>query len=174
VIDPLEPSSAQLVALLHAWACQWGLPGFEQHITIRLSRRLTRSLGRCNPAAGTITLRRGLTMDQIPYVLCHEAAHIATFLLFGAGLKPHGPEWASLVAAAGFTPSVRYPGAQLPILSTQPFQTGRFRYAHQCLVCQTTRWARRPVRGWRCAQCLALGLTGEMKLIDTQSQDAPP
>jgi hypothetical protein len=173
VADRLDPSLAQFEALLYSWGSLWGLPGFEQNITIRPSRCLTRSLGRCNPAAGTITLRAGLPMDQIPYILCHEAAHIAAYLLFGADRKPHGPEWASLVAGAGFTPSVRFPGGQIPDPNSLSTQTGRFRYAHQCLACRTIRWARRPVRGWRCAQCLALGLTGEMKLIDTQRQDAP-
>ena len=168
----LERSSAQLAALIHPWGCLWGLPGFEENLTIRLSRRLSRSLGRCNPAAGTLTLRAGLPADQIPYILCHEAAHIAAYLRFGAGLRPHGPEWASLVALAGFRPSVQAPGGQscAPGTAGQP---GQFRYAHHCLVCQATRWARRPIRGWRCAECLAAGLSGEMDVIDIQSLKAP-
>jgi len=109
--DP-GPILAQLLALIHPWGCLWGLPGFEQNLTLRFSPRLTRSLGRCNPATGVLTLRRGLPADQIPSILCHEAAHIAVFLRFGTGLRPHGPEWASLVALAGFLPAVHAIGPQ--------------------------------------------------------------
>lgn len=169
-VADVAPSPGQLAALIHPWGCLWGLPGFEQNLTLRFSPRLTRSLGRCNPAAGTLTLRLGLSADQIPFVLCHEAAHIAVFLRFGAGLRPHGPEWASLVALAGFLPAVQGPGPQISSSRNQ-LQPGLFRYAHQCLVCQAIRWARRPIRRWRCAECLAAGLTGEMRILDTQSPD---
>jgi hypothetical protein len=168
--EPPEPAPIQLAAILHPWGCRWGLPGFERNLTILHSKRLTKSLGRCNPATGTITLRADLPPEQLPYVLCHEAAHIAVFLLFGPRLKPHGPEWSSLVTMAGFTPSAQCPGEQPPLPIRNPPPPTPFRYAHQCLVCQTTRWARRPIRRWRCAECLALGLTGEMKIIDTHSQ----
>jgi len=169
VADTVNASAAPWASIIHLWGCRWGIPGFEASLSIRVSGRLTRSLGRCNPARGTITLRAGLSPDQLPYVLCHEAAHIAAVLLFGPAIKPHGPEWASLVSAAGFIPSVRYPGAPPPAPVAKPAPPGRFRYAHQCLTCQTTRWARRPMRHWRCAECLAAGLAGEMLLIDTQT-----
>jgi hypothetical protein len=169
-VDDHEPSLTKLAALIHPWGCLWGVPGFEQNLTLRFSPRLTQSLGRCNPAAGTITLRLGLPVDQIPYILCHEAAHVAAFLRFGSGLQPHGPEWASLVALAGFPPAVNAPGPRTPS-SRNPAQPGSFRYAHQCLVCQATRWARRPIRRWRCAECLAVGLTGEMRIMDTHCPD---
>ena len=170
--DP-GPSLAQLLALIHPWGCLWGLPGFEQNLTLRFSPRLTRSLGRCNPAAGTLTLRLGLPEDQIPSILCHEAAHIAVYLRFGAGRRPHGPEWATLVALAGFLPAVHAPGPKTPS-PRHSRQPGLFRYAHQCLVCQATRWARRPIRNWRCAECLRAGLTGDMQILDTQRPDGPP
>lgn len=171
-MDDSDPSLVQLAALMHPWGCIWGLPGFERDLTLRFSPRLTRSLGRCNPAAGTLTLRQGLPEDQVPYILCHEAAHIAVFLRFGAGLKPHGPEWASLVALAGFLPTIHAPGPKTPS-SRHPASPDSFRYLHQCLVCQATRWARRPIRRWRCAECLAAGLTGEMWIMDTQHPNGP-
>ena len=171
-MDDHDPSITQLAALVHPWGLLWDLPGFEQNLNFRLSPRLTRSLGRCNPGAGTLTLRLGLPPDQIPYILCHEAAHIAVFLKFGAGLLPHGPEWASLVSLAGFPPTVNAPGPQTSSLRN-PAPSGSFRYAHQCLVCQATRWARRPIRRWHCTECLSAGLTGEMRIIDTQDPDGP-
>lgn len=172
--DLLEPFSVQMKALIHPWGCRWGIPGFERNLAILQSKRLTRSLGRCQPNNRTITLRSDLPAYQLPAILCHEAAHIAAFLLFGPGLKPHGPEWASLVTQAGFTPYARGPGVSSPPSFRHPIPTGAYRYAHQCLVCQTTRWARRPIRRWRCAECRALGLTGEMKIIDTQTQKDLP
>lgn len=171
-MDDHEPSIAQLAAIVRPWGHLWDLPGFERNLIFRFSPRLTRSLGRCNPAAGTLTLRLGLPRDQIPYILCHEAAHIAVFLRFGPGLRPHGPEWASLVALAGFPPAVNAPGPETAS-PRNPAPSGSFRYAHQCLVCQATRWARRPIRRWRCAECLAAGLTGEMRIIDTKHPDRP-
>lgn len=171
-VDDHAPSLTKLAALIHPWGCLWGLPGFEQNLTLRFSPRLTRSLGRCNPAAGTLTLRLGLPDDQIPYILCHEAAHIAVFLRFGAGLRPHGPEWAALVTLAGFSPAVQVPGPRTPP-KQNPVPPGPFRYAHKCIVCQTTRWARRPMPRWRCAECLAAGLTGEMRILDTHYPDGP-
>ncbi len=168
----VDPSPDQLAVLIHPWGCLWGLPGFEQNLTIRFSQRLTRSLGRCDPAAGILTLRSGLLATQIPYILCHEAAHIAAFLRFGPGLRPHGPEWASLVVLAGFQPTVHSPGITR-LSPHSPGQPGSFRYAHRCLVCQATRWSRRPIRRWRCAECLAIGLSGELQIIDTQKPEVP-
>ena len=171
--EPLEPMPAPWAALLRTWGRLWGLDGLEHRITLRESGRLTRTLGRCQPGTGLITLRAGLPPDQVPAILCHEAAHVAAYLLHGPGLRPHGPQWAALVAQAGFRPAVEYAGPApcLPgRLSTPP---GSFRFAHRCPVCQATRWARRPVRGWRCADCLAQGLSGAMEIIDTRTPAIP-
>ena len=78
----------------------------ESAVTITLSTRLHRSLGRCRPAQGLITLRPDLA-SSFDAVLCHEAAHVAAFVLHGRTVRPHGAEWASLVAAVGFDPVVR-------------------------------------------------------------------
>jgi hypothetical protein len=37
-----------LPELIAGWFSQWGLPGFERHITVDFSTRLQRTLGRCH------------------------------------------------------------------------------------------------------------------------------
>ena len=172
MIDLGNASLAKLEALLHEWGCLWGIKDLQGRVSLRFSHRLRKSLGRCRPDQGTITLRAGLPMATLYAILCHEAAHVAAFLLYGAAVKPHGQEWASLVSTAGFTPAVRLPGpaTNTPGSSVPPRP---FRYAHQCLACQATRWARRPMRCWRCADCLALGLAGAMQVIDKQDPGVP-
>ena len=150
--------------LLRQWARKWGLPGFESAVSVTLTTRLRRSLGRCRPARGAIALRHDLT--RVPAatfdaVLCHEAAHVAAYLLHGRTVRAHGPEWSALVAAAGFNPAARMvaPSAQPP---RRP-RSG-YRYEHRCPVCQSARLARRTMTGWRCAECVEAGLEGVMEI----------
>jgi hypothetical protein len=37
-------------------------------------------------------------------------------------------------------------------------------YDHWCPVCQSSRQARRPVKAWRCAACVAAGLDGKLEI----------
>jgi hypothetical protein len=39
-----------------------------------------------------------------------------------------------------------------------------FTYDHWCPVCQSSRQARRPVKAWRCAACVAVGLDGTLEI----------
>jgi len=153
----------RIVACLAECASLWGTPELPSVVNIMLTRRLRSSLGRSRPAQKTVSLNlNALERDpsRLEEVLCHELAHIAVHLRCGPSAKPHGQEWADLVKMAGVAPRVR-------ALSTDPLparrtQASRPFYEHRCPVCQTVRYARRPVASWRCAECLDTGLSGEM------------
>ncbi|HEX2162949.1 MAG TPA: hypothetical protein VHM02_03265, partial [Thermoanaerobaculia bacterium] len=53
----LSPQAADAVA---AWCALWRLPGLEERVTIRFSRKLTASLGRATPARRSIRLAAAL------------------------------------------------------------------------------------------------------------------
>src|SRR5262245_102885 len=91
------------------WAKLWRTPELTQHVTISFSPRLRKALGRVRPSSGMITLNADLAsgpQSLLLEVLCHEAAHVAAYLLHGHRAKPHGPEWRMLVRAAGYEPSL--------------------------------------------------------------------
>jgi predicted SprT family Zn-dependent metalloprotease len=156
--------SDELRSLITKWGALWGVPDLESGISVTFSGRLKKSLGRCRPSLGRITLRSDLQNEnssRLVEVLCHEAAHVAAYKLFGSAAAPHGPEWRSLVTQAGFEPHVRTagPSAEQRAPSEGP---PTLAYEHRCPVCHTVRYARRPVSRWRCAECLDTGLPGEL------------
>jgi hypothetical protein len=75
---PMPPPDDRFRPLLERWGELWGVPGLPSRVTILPSTRLRRSLGRCQPATGRISIRASL-LDGDPRlleeVLCHEAAH---------------------------------------------------------------------------------------------------
>ncbi|MBX6363591.1 MAG: SprT-like domain-containing protein [Gemmatimonadetes bacterium] len=193
---PPPDAAVDLRALLTAWAAAWGDAGLTDAVAISFSPRLRRSLGRCRPATGRITLRADLRdgpAARLAEVLCHEAAHVAVHRRHGRAARPHGPEWRALVEAAGYEPRrlgvdapndragapTRSAAAEpvralgTPPTAAPPAPRRRYRYEHRCPVCHTVRWARRPVRTWRCAECLDAGLAGE-RLITRRPADAAP
>ena len=155
--------------LIRPWAKRWGLPGIESGIRVRYSGRLHRSLGRSWPTRGEIVLHPGLQQakrEELAMVLCHEAAHIAAYQLYGRAASPHGPEWAALVRSAGYAPVTSTPAVGASASSSSPraiTRSIRRLVLHRCPVCQTERIARRVVSGWRCAECVAAGLEGRLE-----------
>jgi predicted SprT family Zn-dependent metalloprotease len=155
---------------LSRWGRAWSIPGFEGGITVRFSNRLKRSLGICRPQIGAITLNDQLLREWssvLEPVLCHEAAHVAAFLLWGRLVRPHGPEWTSLVRTAGFEPAIHVRLSELPPASRTAINAKvsvrhlNVRVVHRCPTCHFTRIAKKRVPGWRCANCIAIGLSGE-------------
>lgn len=142
----------------------WGLPQLASAVAVSYNPRLQRSLGRCKPSIGRVTLNPALrqaTLERRAEVLCHELAHVAVFQLYGPAAKSHGREWRELVARAGYVPHVR--SADVSGARTSPTSPSSvLPYEHRCPVCQSARYARRPVSRWRCAECLDAGLSGEL------------
>jgi predicted SprT family Zn-dependent metalloprotease len=170
--------------LVRPWAALWGLPGIEDALQVRFDARLRRSLGRCQPHEGRISLNPSLgsaPRRSLAHVLCHEAAHVAAYVLHGERVRPHGAEWSALVSAAGYAPIRRATASTFGVSIPEPSRrrqndsgyaasrTTRLTVVHRCPVCQTVRLARRPVRAWRCAECVAAGLEG--RLVITRAME---
>lgn len=158
---------------LGRWMRAWGLPGLESAISIEFNPRLRRAVARCSPKQFRITLNprlQGWLRPRLTPILCHEAAHLAAFTLYGDTTRPHGAEWAALLHAVGFTPTTHCP--VLPGKSSVERNPRRssFRYEHRCPVCQQVRWARRRMTAWRCADCVAAGLSGELQIRDSWAE----
>jgi len=157
-------------ALVVGFATTWARPGLEETITIELSTRLTRAIGRAMPRSRRIRL--AATVAEAPdatiaEILCHEVAHIVAWDLFGASARPHGREWAALMRAAGFEPRIRLDpasrGLRMPTPARPPASSRRtWLYEHRCPVCLASRTSGRVVRRWRCARCVRVGLDGEL------------
>jgi predicted SprT family Zn-dependent metalloprotease len=163
---------ADLMALIARWAKRWRTPGLPKRLAIEYSPRLRTSLARSLPSRHLIRLNPVLQQPQnvplLSEVLCHEAAHVAVFELHGSQCRPHGPEWSRLVTMAGFTPTLHLVVSADPQGADTPTSPA-FRYEHRCPVCQMVRFARRPVSGWRCADCVAAGLDGHLVITRRQS-----
>jgi len=164
----------KIARLLSGWAETWGVPGLEDRLTVEFSRRIRTTLGRCYPDRQTLRLAdwlREAPAELFEEVLCHEAAHAAVFELYGAGPKPHGPEWRRLLTVAGFEPRVSLPANLLPQSQKQRLARARV-YDHRCPVCHAYRVARRPMRRWRCSRCAASGLPGELEITSRRGAGA--
>jgi ribosomal protein L37AE/L43A len=150
---------------LRAWGHLWHAPALGSLVTVAPNFRLRTTFARYVVKARTIELGPGffrLRRRRLA-VLCHEAAHAAVDLRFGQAEQPHGPNWASLVEAAGFTarstwavPRRRGTSKWSDIGNARK----RLMYEHRCPVCQFRRLAGRPVREWRCPECSAAELPG--------------
>ena len=157
------------------WELLWRMPGLADSLEITFSQRLRTSLGRAVPGSGKVRLHHSLLQAKpavLIEVLCHEAAHVAVArraqALQEEPPRPHGPEWAALVSVAGYQPKCTSP---LPCKSTARKCHGgsvakrqfvNKDVVHTCPVCHMLRRAKRAVRGWRCAACVANGLPGEL------------
>ncbi len=146
------------------WAVLWGVPELPFGVRIVFSSRLQSSLGRCAPRAGLIRLNPGL-LEAVPEalreVVCHEAAHVATWLRYGRRARAHGDEWKAMMRAAGYEARVRWTEATVP----EPVRARRRPptiYIHTCPVCRSNWIARRTVAAWRCATCRDAGREGRL------------
>ncbi|MGH7503415.1 MAG: hypothetical protein ACREL7_16935, partial [Longimicrobiales bacterium] len=101
--------------------------------------------------------------------------HVAVHQLYGSRVSPHGAEWTRLVEAAGHAARIRTSddanGTRSPG-RTAKVKRGitSVRYEHRCPVCQSMRFARRPVTAWRCAECRDAGLDGAMVITRLEAR----
>ena len=101
------PLPANARALLARLAMVWDTPDLESRVHVRTSSRMTRTLARAFPATGEVRIStrvlefapEGLLLE----IVCHEAAHVACFLIHGRRVRPHGQEWRRLMRRAGQT-----------------------------------------------------------------------
>lgn len=102
--------------LLQEWCDLWCADALAPEISVELSSRMTRSLGRCYPDRKLIRIAGFVLEDSdalFREVLCHEAAHLAAYHLHGRSIRPHGHEWKELIQMAGYPPAVRFKASKL-------------------------------------------------------------
>lgn len=167
---PLDQKSADRLlphAEIERYARLWKCPELEEVVSLRFSARLKKTWARTNLSTNTITLASELKVDRdrLDNVLCHELAHVVSHERVGRAEGPHGPTWRRLVLDAGGDPSVRL--ADRHATTTNANGVPR-RFLHRCPVCDFSRIARRPIPGWRCADCVAAGLSGELIVTEQQ------
>ena len=161
-----KPPHVRLYAVaISRWARKWGVRNLGGFVAVTFSKRMRRSLGRARIRSGKVTLNADLlsaSRRRQLEVLCHEVAHIATFQLFGAGARPHGPEWKGLLSAAGYKPSTRLTGIRFRHYPTKTARPIRLRF--HCPVCHSTYFAPRNPSRLYCAECLDSGLTVQLSV----------
>jgi predicted SprT family Zn-dependent metalloprotease len=163
------PSRRLATSLLRRLAGLWQRPGLRR-MQVMVHPGLRRTLGRYSRRTRHIELSSAvLTGATLTDVLTHEAAHAALATAKATPVRPHGPEWRQLMALAG-SPDAKAtrwcrnqePGATQP--DPKPGPSAPKTYDHWCPVCQASRPAKKPVRAWRCAACVAAGLPGHLEI----------
>ncbi|MCB9888474.1 MAG: SprT-like domain-containing protein [Planctomycetes bacterium] len=138
----LEARARRLFA---AWDC------LEQlgHVEVWWNPRLRTTAGRAIPLKLRIELNPTLlarAVDRIDEVLAHEAAHLAATLRYGRRIRAHGPEWAGLLAQAGWPVRVTH---DLPVAG---LRRGRSLFLRICVAC-SDRWINAKATPEACARC---------------------
>ncbi len=167
---PTKPAgnalSEEQLAPLDVWATPWQYPALREDLDVKISRRLTSSLGLCRPARAQIRLNAELLAPERAHLLtetlAHEAAHFVVYQHFGTAVKPHGVEWQTVMRAAGFKPRARIPAEDI---DWEPKRRASYIYEHACTTCGQVIVARRTSRHWRCRDCHDAGLEGRLVLI---------
>jgi len=105
----LRRASATLERILELWDEEWLI----HEIELEFSDRMTSSLGYCDLLRRRIRLSDELRQvgasGVLHEVVCHEAAHLVAHVRWGPRIRPHGPEWASLLDDAGLPARARVP-----------------------------------------------------------------
>jgi predicted SprT family Zn-dependent metalloprotease len=163
--DARYQPTKEIQRTLSRLAVLWHVPRLKQGVAVQFSPRLKRSVGRTLPKSGIIRLHFALGEPKyrrlLRTALCHEAAHVAAQMLYGSQVRPHGPEWHSLVRMAGHQPSRTVAWLELsPPKASIGRRRGMFRYF--CPVCQAVYLCRKRDARLRCGPCLKTGLTGSL------------
>jgi predicted SprT family Zn-dependent metalloprotease len=157
--------TARLQAKVKKWARLWRVPSLTS-VEITTNSRLRTCLGRCFPKLNRIELNTALlyrTDSRLNEVLCHEAAHIADYLISPHQSRAHSPQWARLMTTAGFKPQKTISGRRC-IPDSRRDKVRNQAFEHYCPVCRFTRIARKPVPRWKCRTCVSAGLGGDLKI----------
>ena len=155
--------SVRAQALLHSLADIWRQPRVSQ-LRIRFNPRLTSTVARLMAHEGVIELNQtvaGLNSRNRREVICHEAAHFAVLQCHRRAVRPHGPEWATLVQQAGFEPKASRVRCGQPKLRRKATKRT---FLHTCPVCHFSKRAARQMPRWRCPECRSIGLDGSLRV----------
>ena len=160
----LRPADAHGVeSLLRRLGALWKAPALAD-FHVSLNPRLSRTLGRLVGHPWRIELgpRALVSKKRLREVVTHEGVHAVLAMKAGpTHPAPHGPEWRELMALAGYPAASR---AHWRCPSGAGQRRSSIAYDHWCPVCQSSRQARRPVKAWRCAACVAAGLDGTLEI----------
>lgn len=148
----------------NSWIHQWCVPTLLEQISVRRNNLLRTTVARWREKMKCLELgpkffRMTKRQDEI---LCHELAHAAALKIHGRGILSHGPEWHALITAVGYSPI-----SVLKISKSSSMVSRRNKsswYEHRCTVCHAVRFAKKPMRQWRCAECSQDGLQGLLKI----------
>lgn len=155
------------------WDDLWYADGLLANCTVRLNRRLTRSIGLCRPSKRLIDLNQLLLHDEnrqlLFETLCHEAAHLVVHTRLGRTSRPHGREWKVLMRSAGFQARAHIPSDQIKG-DLVPSRRVLYEYEHCCSHCGATMLSRRTSYRWRCAACVNKGLEGHLDVTRRKIQ----
>jgi predicted SprT family Zn-dependent metalloprotease len=176
-------SEATTRRLLQRLGRLWGAPpvvGLAVVLNPRLRRTLGRLVGR--PWRIELGLRALADRKRLREIVTHEAAHAAIATGEDAAARaPHGREWRQLMARAGYPDATGAHWRCRPSRTLSPKRARARRlagtptwYVHWCPVCQSSRLGRRPVKGWRCAVCVAAGLDGRLEITRRTKQPTRP
>ena len=157
------PVETPLTETIDRFGRLWSYPELSRMASTRFSTRLLKAWARVNLDTRTITLTSSLMKDpeRLDQVLCHELAHIVAYSLVGRSERPHGPTWQRLVTKAGYLPVVQLPESTANKCGLYSQSRGPAPwFLHGCPICDFARVARRRMKSWRCADCVAAGLDG--------------
>ena len=146
---------------LASLAIAWKHPRVSQ-LDIVFNPNLKSTLARWLPRSNIIELNakvRSRSARALSEVISHEAAHVVMWDRSGHATRPHGPEWAALMRAAGYEPRATLVRCGYRIRSRD-----NVRIRHFCSVCHFSRFAKRRMQRWRCPECRAIGLEGKLEV----------
>lgn len=165
--DPTgSPRRLDVARIVAHFGRLWARPALGETVAIAYSNRLKKSWARTNLETRTIRLASDLRTDgeRLEIVLCHELAHVAAYDLVGRSEGPHGVTWARLIREAGYEPVLRLLAA--PDGGSRRVYSCRKVFLHRCLVCNFSRSSARQMKSWRCADCVAAGLRGDLLIVE--------
>lgn len=170
-MDDLRSLPEDLHAASLGWARLWQVRGLLRKVSLRRNSRLKSTVARWVQKAQCVELgpRFFALRSRQAEILCHELAHAAVVLKYGPGVSPHGPEWRALVEVAGFTSVARIKSRRRGRRQT-PRAASPIAYEHRCPVCHAVRYAKRTMIGWRCVECVGIGLAGQLQISKVQER----
>lgn len=152
VADWVAHANALLSAPAAGWidvpAVRFDLRGRAAGQTVYPRRRRESAVIRLNAALLTAN-----PQDMIEETVPHEVAHVATWWLHGARVKPHGPEWRATMRAFGKTPTTCHalPAAPARRVTYHPYACACPRENYLSAI--RHRRAQRNRQRYRCTRC---------------------